>query len=200
MTEQDLEYVRQMYAASDDPWRIADGFYERRKRQVLLACLPQERYASAFEPACAAGELSVLLAERCDRLLAADVAPRAVELTAARLAGRPGARAERLAVPQDWPAERFDLVVLSEFGYYLPRASWQRLVERAAAALVGDWTVIACHWRSPFAERLIETDQLHEDLVAGLPGRHAVRLLDEDFRLDVLTGRAGTVAERDGRG
>jgi hypothetical protein len=200
MTEQDLEYVEQMYASGDDPWRIGSGFYEQRKRQILLSCLPRPRYDHGFEPGCAAGELSVLLAERCNQLLAADVAARAVQLTAERLAGRSEARVQQLIVPQQWPAdERFDLVVLSEFGYYLPPPAWEQLVARTSQSLTGDWTVLACHWRRPFPKRLMETEAMHAELGRQLPGRHVLTLVDEDFQLDVFAANSASVAEADGR-
>ncbi len=192
-------YVAQMYAAAEDPWRISEGHYEHRKRQILLSCLPEPRYAHAFEPGCANGELSVLLAGRCDRLLAADLAEPAVRRTAARLVGWPGATASRLAVPAQWPEQRFDLVVLSEFGYYLSWPDWQAVVARTAQSLTGNWTVLACHWRPDFDERLVATDALHDELANRLPGRQVLRLQDEDFRLDVFSGRQDSVAGREGR-
>lgn len=192
-------YLAQMYAAAEDPWRISEGYYEHRKRQILLSCLPEPRYANAFEPGCANGELSVLLAGRCDQLLAADLAEPAVRRTAARLVGWPGARAGRLAVPAQWPEQRFDLVVLSEFGYYLSWPDWQAVVARTAESLTGNWTVLACHWRADFDERLVATDALHDELAGRLPGRQVLRLQDEDFRLDVFSGRPNNVAGREGR-
>lgn len=192
-------YLAGMYAAAEDPWRISEGFYEHRKRQLLLSCLPEPRYANAFEPACANGELSVLLAGRCDRLLAADIAEPAVRRTAARLVGWPGADASRLAVPAQWPEQRFDLVVLSEFGYYLSWPDWQAVVARTVESLTGNWTVLACHWRPDFAERLVDTEALHDELAGRLPGRQVLRLEDDDFRLDVFSGRSDTVAGREGR-
>ncbi|HEU5270625.1 MAG TPA: SAM-dependent methyltransferase [Jatrophihabitans sp.] len=199
MTEPDLDHLRRMYDAEPDPWRIGEGWYELRKRQLLVACLPERRYRNCFEPACGNGELSVLLADRCDRLLAGDLAEPAVERTALRLADRPGARARRLTVPADWPDEKFDLIVLSEFGYYLPWSGWQAVVSRTAASLTGDWTVLACHWLPDFAERQAGTDELHAELAARLPGRQILQVRDEDFRLDVFTGRPDSIAAREGR-
>ena len=41
----------ELYADGADPWR-AGSWYERRKRAVVLASLPRERYRRAFEPGC----------------------------------------------------------------------------------------------------------------------------------------------------
>jgi len=193
------DYPARMYDSGPDPWRISEGFYEQRKRQILLSCLPEPRYAHCFEPACGNGELSVLLAGRCDRLLACDIAEPAVDRTATRLAGHPGVEVRRLAVPADWPDGRFDLIVLSEFGYFLPWPDWQSVVSRTAGSLTGQWTVIACHWLPDFAERRIGTEELHAELAGQLPGRHVLRLRDEDFWLDVFTGRSDSLAAREGR-
>lgn len=196
---EDLSSLARMYDSGPDPWRIGEGFYEQRKRQILLDCLPEQRYASCFEPACGNGELSVLLAERCDRLLACDIASPAVDRAAARLARHSGVQVRRLTMPDDWPNERFDLIVLSEFGYYLPWRDWQAVASRTAGSLTGEWTVIACHWLPDFADRRIGTEALHLELGSRLPGRHVLQLRDEDFWLDVFTGRRESVAAREGR-
>ena len=195
----DLSRMARMYDTGPDPWRIGEGFYEQRKRQILLGCLPEPRYASCFEPACGNGDLTVLLAERCDRLLAVDIAPPAVERAAARLAARSGVQVRRMAVPANWPDQRFDLIVLSEFGYYQSWPDWQSVVARTADSLTGQWTVIACHWLPDFAERRSATAALHAELASRLPGRNTLQLRDEDFWLDVFTGRAQSVAAREGR-
>jgi hypothetical protein len=59
------DYFAHLYADSDDPWRISTGWYEQRKRALLMASLPRERFAVGFEPGCSNGELTVLLASRC---------------------------------------------------------------------------------------------------------------------------------------
>ena len=97
------EYFDALYSDAADPWGIEQGWYEERKRGVVLAALPRRRYARAFEPGCASGALSVGLAERCDELVCWDPAERAVEATRARLADRPGVRVERGALPERAP-------------------------------------------------------------------------------------------------
>ncbi len=197
--EQNFGYMRGMYAADEDPWQISAGFYEQRKRQLLLGCLPAPRYGSAFEPACSNGELSLLLAGRCDQLLAVDVSEVAVQAATERLADLPGVRVRQAALPEQWPDGRFDLVVLSEFGYFLPVENWQEVVDRTVTSLAAEATVLACHWRSEFAERLVPTELLHELLHQTLPLRHVLRLDDEDFLLDVWTADPQSAAQREGR-
>ena len=67
-----------LYLRSSDPWQLASAWYERRKYAVTVAALPRERYRSGLEPGCSIGELTRLLAPRCDRLMAFDFADAAV--------------------------------------------------------------------------------------------------------------------------
>jgi hypothetical protein len=73
------------------------------------------------------------------------------------------------------------------------------MVARTAESLTGNWTVLACHWRPDFPQRLVDTDMLHDELASRLPGRQVLRLQDDDFRLDVFSGRPNSVATREGR-
>ena len=60
----DPGYFRDCYAASADPWGLAERWYEARKYALSLALLPAERYSAAFEPGCSIGVLSAQLAAR----------------------------------------------------------------------------------------------------------------------------------------
>ena len=80
-----LAHFQALYSGSDDPWRVRDSWYEQRKRAVLLAALPRQRYASAYEPGCGNGELTAALAQRCVSLLASDGTDAGVALASARL-------------------------------------------------------------------------------------------------------------------
>ena len=53
------DYFARLYSESDDPWRISLGWYERRKRALLMASLPHERFSVVFEPGCSNGELTI---------------------------------------------------------------------------------------------------------------------------------------------
>ncbi|MGI8666112.1 MAG: SAM-dependent methyltransferase [Jatrophihabitans sp.] len=195
----DLAYLNGMYAAGADPWQIEASWYERRKRELVLACLPAERYASGFEPGCAGGALTERLAGRCDRLLAADLSEVAVRACGDRLRGQPQVQVRRLLLPGDWPAGiEFDLVLLSELGYFFHRDSWHQLCVRVAASLSARATVLACHWRHDFAERTMPTPDLHAELDATLGLTRLSSLLDADFVIDVWTSSGHSVAEQDG--
>ena len=187
-------YFDALYAGKDDPWGLGDRFYEVRKRELLLAALPRPRFASAFEPGCATGLLTARLAERCDAVLACDVAGRAVELARARLRDAPHVRIEQRCVPRDWPAGTFDLVVLSEVGYYC--ADLSELAARVDATLAGDGVLVACHWRHPAPDHPHPAEEVHAAVGARLHriAQHA----EEDFLLDVWTRDGASVARSTG--
>ncbi|WP_380169385.1 class I SAM-dependent DNA methyltransferase [Jannaschia sp. R86511] len=212
------EYFARAWADDDDPWRIADRWYERRKRDLLLAVLPRERFARGLELGCAAGHLTERLAGRCEQLLACDVDARAVDLTRARLAragssgseepggGEPGGGApgrggsvtvEQRRLPEQWPEGRFDLVVVSEVGYYLGEDDLGRLAERAAAGLGPDGVLVACHWRHPAPGYPGTAEGVHTRL--GAAGLDVLAHHEEpDLLLDVWTAGEPSVARAEG--
>ena len=201
------EYFDGMYSASDDPWDYAHSPYERRKYALTLASLPRDRYARALEPACSVGELTALLAGRCDHVLAVDRAERATEL-ARRTLRRYGVddRVEvrsadlRDVLPTLEPAS-FDLVVLSEILYYVPPAEAAELAVRTARVLAPGGTMVLVHWRGVSPDHACTGDEVHELAIpaltgAGTPGglRLATSLVDEGFLLDVLVAPAAEPA------
>jgi SAM-dependent methyltransferase len=179
-------YFDEMYAASPDPWGLAHRWYEQRKYALTLAVLPRQRYRSAYEPGCSVGVLSEQLAGRCDRLLAADAALPAVRAARARLAGRPNAVVEHRAVPAEWPDGRFDLIVLSEIGYYLDLPDLGRLVRLAVEALEPGGDLVAVHWRHPVADYPLRGDAVHAAVAADHRLASTCRHVEADFLLEVF--------------
>ncbi|MBF4623328.1 PIG-L family deacetylase [Clavibacter sp. VKM Ac-2872] len=186
------------YARAEDPWSVQTRWYERRKRLATLAALPDERYGRALEIGCSIGVTTAGLAERVDGMLAVDVAPTAVERARARLADAPHVRLEVRDVGADWPAGAFDLVVMSEVGYYLDEAAFDRVLAALPDALGPTGTLVACHWRHPEGDFQRTGDEVHARL-AAVPGLHVLmRHEEDDFLLEVLSADPRSVATRTG--
>jgi SAM-dependent methyltransferase len=192
-------YFEAMYAESPDPWGFTTRWYERRKYALTVAALPRERYRRGFEPGCSIGVLTALLAERCEQLLATDISPAAVATATQRLASYDGVDVAQLAVPHEWPQGSFDLIVMSEIGYYLSAADLELTLDRVVGSLEPGGTLLAVHWRHPVEDYPLRGDDVH-DVLAGSPELHrVVRHEETDLVLDVFeTDPAMSVAERSG--
>ena len=142
----DPAYFRSMYDGDPDPWGFDRDWYERRKQALTLAALPRERYERAYEPGCANGAISELLAPRCDRLVATDLLDDVAERARARLAHLPHVLVERAAFPGDWPDGSGDLVVLSEVAYYLTDEGLAIAGDRLEGWLRPGGDVVAVHY------------------------------------------------------
>lgn len=192
----DSSYFDCLYEADDDPWHFRTRYYEARKRDLTLACLPERHYGSCFEPGAALGVLSGELAGRCDKVLAMDISAAALRLAGCDLPENVLLR--QGTVPRDWPNGSFDLVVLSEVGYYLDRADCSELV-RLAVLHARD--LVAVHWRHPVAEYPLSGDEVHDLLTEaahGLDMHLLVEHREADLRIDVWSHDARSVAERTG--
>jgi LmbE family N-acetylglucosaminyl deacetylase/SAM-dependent methyltransferase len=190
-------YFDELYAAADDPWGLADRFYERRKRSIVLASLPRERFTRAFEPGCATGELTALLAQRCAELVAWDGAASAVAHMRSRFATQSGVFIEQCRIPDEWPSGRFDLIMLSEVGYYCTNLG--ALVDRLDDSLGADGVLVACHWRRPAPDHPHTADAVHQALDRGLTRMHrTAQHAEADFLLDVWSADGRSVAETGG--
>ncbi|MEC5405450.1 SAM-dependent methyltransferase [Paraburkholderia sp. MPAMCS5] len=200
MTRRAERYFDDLYQRSDDPWHLREGWYERRKRALTLALLPRERYRRAFEPGCANGELTAQLATRCDALIASDLHERAVHLTRERVAHAPQVRVEQCAVPREWPEKGgpFDLIVVSELAYYLDADELEAMAARIAETLAPDGTLLACHWRRPFAESFQPADTVHALFDARCGTTRLSHHEEADFVIDVWSRDARSVAQREG--
>ena len=193
------QYFDELYERSDDPWLLRERWYEARKRALTLAVLPDARYARAFEPGCATGELTVELASRCDSLLAADLNADAVASARRRTDQFANVKIEQRAIPDDWPDGQFDLIVISELAYYLDEAELARLSERLGESLAPGGTVLACHWRQPIEGWPHSGDFVHARLREMLNLAPLARYQDEDMLLDVWSSNAASVHKREAR-
>lgn len=186
-----VAHFDELYRGDPDPWSFRTRWYEQRKRELILACLPRPHFRHAYEPACANGESGATLAQRADRLLCSDFSAAAVALARKRLASCENVRVEQHRLPEDWPRARFDLIVLGEVGYYLDPPAWQRTVEQARDSLCADGVLLACHWRHPIEGCALTGDAVHAVLAGAMGKCPAVCHLERDFRLELWFDEQG---------
>lgn len=183
MTSTERSYFENMYEGDSDPWRFETSPYEQRKYALTIASLPRERYVSAFEPGCSVGVLTELLATRCDRLLATDIVPAALDRARTRLK-LPHVVLESLAIPGAWPKGRFDLIVLSEIAYYFDTVTLQRVIERTLASTGPGAHVVGVHWRGQ-TDYPLTADRAHEIIGSCDALMRVVHHMEPDFILEV---------------
>ena len=67
---------------------------------------------------CSIGVVTYQLATKCDSLLGLDISERALDIARARCANLPGVKFARITVPEEFPDQVFDLILVSEVAYY----------------------------------------------------------------------------------
>ncbi len=154
-----------------------------------MAALLRRHYRRAFEPGCAIGELTRRLAAICDTVEACDGSPTVVAEARRRCRDWPNAHIEVGAVPGDWPSGSFDLVVLSEIGYYFDLDALAELRDRAVALLEAGGTLVAVHWRGTSPDHLLHGDEVHACLRQAGGVVPAGTYCDEGFVLDLWERR-----------
>lgn len=180
----DRSYFDEIYRTGPDPWRFESSWYEERKYALTMASLPNRRYRSAFEPGCSVGVLTSLLGERCDRLLATDIVPSVLDRARDHCHTLAGVRVEERAIPEDWPAGPFDLVVLSEIAYYFDEPTLARLVSDVVRTTTRGATIVGVHWRGP-TNYPLKGDVAHEVIDAREELERIVHHVEPAFILDV---------------
>lgn len=149
-----------LHAQVDDPWHTATSEYEIAKRDATCAALPARRYRRVLDVGCSIGLLTAQLARRAERVLAVDASPVALRAAADRL-DEPNVDLRLLRVPQEWPEGRFDLVVVSEVGYFLSPAQLTGLVAAVRRSLEPGGVVVLCHWRHELVGWPLDADAVH---------------------------------------
>jgi LmbE family N-acetylglucosaminyl deacetylase len=186
------DYFDEVYGPHPDPWRFESRWYERRKRDITIASLPDERYERALEIGCSIGVLSEALSARVTHLRAIDLAESAI--ASARERSLDGVDFEVMDVASTFPDGEFDLIVLSEVGYYRSPDDLDALLADVTAHLAPGGTLLACHWRHLVGDYPMTGDEVHASIT--LP--RLVHHVEEDFVLDVYSHDERSVARREG--
>lgn len=180
------DYFQRLYAADADPWDFATSPYEQRKYEATLAAVGRG-HGNALEIGCSIGVFTRRLAVRCRHLLAVDIAETA--LTAARQRNRWQHNVEfrQMELPDELPPGRFDLIVLSEVGYYWTLPDLDRFLDWLRTGLTPGGRFVLVHWTGR-TNYPLTGDQVHDHVVAaaGVHLRPTLGTVDPNYRLDVL--------------
>lgn len=187
----------ELYARHEDPWGYTNRWYEQRKRALTLASLSERQYDSVLEIGASIGVLAEALAGRAERLLAIDVATAAVERARRRLAPLEHVRVEHHDIIHGIPGGPFDLIVLSEVGYYLGRDALVSVLQGIRKSLTARGELVTVHWRHPIEGLELDGDAVHA-AVAGLGLYRLARHEEEDLLLEVHACDGRSVAQRTG--
>ncbi|MBJ6110978.1 methyltransferase domain-containing protein [Hymenobacter sp. BT523] len=186
-------YFDHVYEANRDPWNFETSPYEREKYAATLAALPRPHYAEAFELGCSLGVLTAQLAGRCGHLLAVDVSEAALAQARARCAALPQVELRRMNVPAEFPTQQFDLILVSEVGYYWSATDLTRSADLLIGALQPGAHLLLVHWTPPVHDYPLTGDDVHEFFLAKTteagPLRHLGGQRHETYRLDLLEKR-----------
>jgi len=180
-----------LYRVDSDPWRVQSSFYESRKLDLVLACLSRPTYDAAWDPASGVGELAARLAPRAGRVLASDASAQAVHLTRHRCRSVSNVTVLQLVLPQSPPTEAgpFDLIVLSEFFYYLGDEQRARALAAVQEVAADRAELVAVHWRHHPNDAFLPGEQVQDEIVGQLKQvgwQHIIQHDDRDFIIDVL--------------
>jgi len=180
------EYFEDLYGRSEDPWKFATSEYEKRKYGRTLAALEGRRFRRALEAGCSIGVFTAMLAPYCDELLAVDTSERAVELARERLSGSRHVRLERRTLPEEAPQGPFDLIVASEFLYYLTEDLMLATLRRFEQELAAGGSLLAVHMRKEIEIYPLQGDEVHELLNRHTRLANVLAVTELEYRLDLF--------------
>lgn len=178
----------ELYRRDTDPWQVASSFYEQRKLELVLAVLSRPRYERSWDPACGTGHLAARLSLRTGHVLATDVAAASIEITRRTCAGLANVIIRQTEVPGDGPPGEgpFDLVVISEFLYYLDERERAGLYDLMPSVCTEGAEVVSVHWRHHPHDAWLSGAAVQAELNDALRDRgwrEGVRLEDPEFVL-----------------
>lgn len=180
-------YFDRIYAESDDPWGFETRPYEAEKYRATLAALPREIYRSAFEIGCSIGVLTEGLSARCQRLLSVDVSERALERARERCRHLPQVDFQLMRVPNEFPEGPFDLVLVSEVGYYWSQVDLLEARRQIVEHLEPGGHVLLVHWTPYVDDYPLTGDAVHDTFrAAGKDLRHLGGQRADLYRLNLF--------------
>lgn len=179
------------FSPSRDPWDLGDNRIDSAKTAAVAALVRPEVHRRVLEVGCGPGFLTERLGRMTDSVLAVDSSTAAVEAALDRCRGLDGVELRMAHVPGDLgPGDRdFDLVVLSDVGYYFDPDALRCLIADLRDRTAAGADLIAAHWSGPAPDHRIGADAVHRIIDSELGWRRcAVGSLPQHL-VDVWTRR-----------
>ena len=183
-------YFNEKYGADIDPWDYVNSPYEAEKYKTTVDALDRRLYKNILEIACSIGILSEKLASKTKHLLCIDIADAPLAVAKKRLAPYPNVAVQKMMVPNQFPTEEFDAIVVSEMAYYLGMDDLKKLGELIIAHLEQSGQLVLVHWLPFVEEHPLTGDEVHEYFLGlskvGGSLTHVHHQRKEKYRIDVF--------------
>ena len=182
------DFFEALYQQNSDPWQFETSEYEAQKYMATLAALPHPLYQSGFEIGGSIGILTEQLAHRCRSLLSVDVSTIAQSQAIKRCAHLTNIDFQMMSVPQEFPDKSFDLIVLSEVGYYWCREDLEKAQNLMLDRLKPQGHLLLVHWIVDARVLPLTGNQVHDTFLELVPTRlkQLKSLSTTEYRLDLF--------------
>jgi phosphoglycolate phosphatase-like HAD superfamily hydrolase len=181
-------YFEALYGNNPDPWQFKTSEYEAKKYTSTIAALTKQQYKSGFEIGGSIGVLTEKLAPMCNSLLSVEVSKLAQNQAKERCQHFPHVRFEIMRVPEQFPNEMFDLVLISEVGYYWCWEDLKKARQHIIEKLEPGGHLLLVHWTQFARDYPLNGDEVHDSFFELIPAqlRHVKGMREEQYRLDLF--------------
>ena len=182
----DRAYFEGLYQQDEDPWNFNSSTYEQAKYEHTLSVLGDEPARHALEVGCSIGVLTEKLAAHCDRLLATDISPAALDQAKKRCERLANVSFQLVSSAAESFDGVFDLIVLSEVVYYWDDADIAKVADKLGTAIKPAGRLLMVHWLGE-TDYPKSADDAVGSLAARLGGAYIVDRAEQtnDYRLDI---------------
>ncbi|WP_447768254.1 class I SAM-dependent DNA methyltransferase [Sphingobacterium faecium] len=157
-----MDYFKDIYDRSEDPWNFETSAYEAAKYAATIAALPNKQEERVLEVGCSIGVLTRLLAQRCTHLLAIDVSQKALDIATRRCEHVRNVTFKKASFPKELTADQFNLIMVSEVAYYLSAADWKAAIGALYERLVSGGHIVLVHWLPEVPDYPQTGDEVHD--------------------------------------
>lgn len=189
--EIEKNYFEELYRENPDPWNFASSPYELEKYRHTLDALSQRQFEHALEIGCSIGVFTEMLSPYCRQLLAIDLCEEPLIAARQRLHDKPWVSFMQAKVPDQYPPGSYDLIVLSEVGYYLGPEELSHTRSLLYSSLAESGILCLVHWRPAIAGCTFTGDEVHRFLGDTDGLRTVDSTCNAQYRIDILKRHAG---------